>query len=236
MPSMPDDRSAGAPPAVARAPRPRFGSVTIRDRGYLPHWECESATYFVTFRLAGSLPQSLLEQFRFERSNIIATAAQMDRPLSVSERRQLDRLFSTKIERYLDAGAGECMLRRPEIADIVAACLENRNDVDYRLFAWCVMPNHVHLVTQVFPHTSLAKAVQAWKSVSSHRINRALSSRGAVWGREYFDHLVRSDEELERTIRYVARNPLKAGLRRWKWVWECGRGARRTAGEAPALL
>jgi hypothetical protein len=54
------DRSAGAPPAVAGATRPRFGEVVIRDRGCLPHWEQDNATYFVTFRLTDSLPKSAL--------------------------------------------------------------------------------------------------------------------------------------------------------------------------------
>jgi hypothetical protein len=46
--STPGDRSAGASPAVAGATRPRFGEITIRERGRLPHWEKDNATYFVT--------------------------------------------------------------------------------------------------------------------------------------------------------------------------------------------
>jgi hypothetical protein len=81
----PHDRSAGVPPAVSGASRPRFGEITIRDRGRLPHWEKEGATYFITFRLADSLPKFVLEGIEFEKRNILATAVQLERELSPDE-------------------------------------------------------------------------------------------------------------------------------------------------------
>src|SRR5690349_7365275 len=65
------DRSAGVPPAVSGAFRPRFGEIKIRDRGRIPHWEKESAIYFVTFRLADSLPKSVLERIESERESLV---------------------------------------------------------------------------------------------------------------------------------------------------------------------
>lgn len=66
----PTDRSAGVPPAVAGTTSPRFGTVQIRDRGHLPHWEREGATYFVTFRLSNSLPSSVFEKIESEKKSI----------------------------------------------------------------------------------------------------------------------------------------------------------------------
>jgi len=83
------DRSAGVPPAVSGASRPRFGDITIRDRGRLPHWEKDSATYFITFRLVDSLPHSVLDQIEFEKKNILSTAAQLGRGLSQDERKRM---------------------------------------------------------------------------------------------------------------------------------------------------
>ena len=80
------DRSAGVPPAVSGAFRPRFGEIKIRDRGRIPHWEKESATYFVTFRLADSLPKSVLEHIESERESLVKTAKQLQRELSSDER------------------------------------------------------------------------------------------------------------------------------------------------------
>ena len=135
---MADQRTAGVPPAVSGASRPRFGAVQIRDRGRLPHWESESACYFVTFRLADSLPNSALQGFLAERRAIVATAAQLGRELSNDERKKLAVLFGAKIERYLHIGRGECLLKRDDCAAIVARALQYFDDKRYRLQAWCV--------------------------------------------------------------------------------------------------
>jgi hypothetical protein len=96
--------TAGETPALPQGalhqPRfgPRFGEVTVRDRGRLPHWEAEGATYFATFRLLDSLPQSVLDSFRFERGDIVRTA----------EQKRLDELFSERVEAHLDSGCGAC--------------------------------------------------------------------------------------------------------------------------------
>jgi REP element-mobilizing transposase RayT len=227
--ATPPDRSAGVPPAVAGASRPRFGEVKIRDRGRLPHWEKESATYFITFRLADSLPKSVLDQIESEREAIVKTANQLHRALSPDERRKIQRLSSPIIEKYLDSGAGACHLRNPAIAEDVAATLRHFDDRRYRLFAWCVMPNHVHVVVQLLPGQELAEVIHSWKSFSAKQANTVLGRQGSFWQREYYDHLIRNEGELERSIRYVAENPEKANLKDWKWVWVCGRDAPTTA-------
>ncbi len=99
------DRSAGVPPAVAGATRPRFGQVTIRNRGRLPHWEMQNATYFVTFRLTDSLPTSVLDQIIQEREALRKTACQLNRNLTSNERRKIQRLSTPIIEKYLDTGS-----------------------------------------------------------------------------------------------------------------------------------
>src|SRR4051794_31708695 len=98
----PDDalnRNAAVPPAVAGAPRPRFGAVTIRDRGRLPHWEYESGTYFVTFRLADSLPKSVVDQLKAERELISQRLNDPARPLSTLEARRLKTIQTSKLEK-----------------------------------------------------------------------------------------------------------------------------------------
>jgi REP element-mobilizing transposase RayT len=225
------DRSAGVSPAVAGASRPRFGDVKIRDRGHLPHWEKEGATYFITFRLADSLPKSVLDRISSERETIVKTAIQLRRNLTADETKKIQKLSTRIVEQYLDNGAGACHLRRPEIASIAADALGHFDNKKYRLFAWCVMPNHVHVVVRLLPGNKLADVVHSWKSFTAKRANELLGRSGSFWQREYYDHLIRDEQELERAIRYVGANPAKAGLRDWKWVWGCGRDARMTAGE-----
>ncbi len=79
----------------------------IRNRGYLPHWESDGGIYFVTFRLADSLPQSVIRELR--RTQFV----------KLKEEQRLAR----KLEDFLDQGAGACILRLPSIADIVASAL-----------------------------------------------------------------------------------------------------------------
>jgi hypothetical protein len=74
----------------------------VRTRGRLPHWEANNAIYFVTFRLADSLPQNVIAAFEFEKRNIVA-AKQAGRPLSPTEEKRLDELVSEQIQTKLDA-------------------------------------------------------------------------------------------------------------------------------------
>ena len=226
-----NDCSAGVSPAVAGASRPRFGEVKVRDRGRLPHWEKDNATYFITFRLADSLPKSVLERIESERLVIVKTAIGLRRDLSADERTRIARLSTPVIERFLDSGAGACDLQNSAIAEKVANALRYFDEKRYRLFAWCVMPNHVHVVARLFPGQTLATVLHSWKSFSAKHANRILGRHGVFWQREYYDHFIRSEEEFERTIRYVTENPAKAQLRNWKWFWVGGRDARPTAAE-----
>jgi REP element-mobilizing transposase RayT len=199
--------------------QPRFGEVTIRDRSRLFPADVEGATYFVTFRLGDSLPQSALESFKLERRNILLTAQRQSRPLAPTEWERLDELFSERIESQLDNGRGACYLRKPEIAEVIAGALQFFEDQRYRQFAWTVMPNHVHTVFRPLRSWPLAKILRAWKSFTSEEANKLLDRQGDFWGPEYFDHLIRSQEDFDRSIEYVRSNPQRAGLKDWKWTW-----------------
>jgi S-adenosylmethionine decarboxylase proenzyme len=195
-----------------------FGSVDIRERGRLPHWEKEDGIYFVTFRLADSLPRHILEQLETEREQAEKILGSLERELSHSEKRRVDMLFSERVNEYLDKGYGECYMRRPEIAEIVANAVKHFDGERYHLFAWCVMPNHVHVVFQTLQRNKLEDILHSWKSYTANRIHGVLDRTGELWQREYYDRLVRDQSELENTIEYTLDNPIKAGLRDWQWV------------------
>jgi hypothetical protein len=124
--------------------------MTFRTRGFLPHLETAGAFYFVTFRLADSLPNSILEDIQFERSEIEATAKIQNRRMMNYEQQRLQQLQSEKIQAYLDAGRGNCWLGVSEIAKIVVDAIQFFDGVRYKVIAWCVMPNHVHAVLMTF--------------------------------------------------------------------------------------
>jgi REP element-mobilizing transposase RayT len=161
----------------------------------------------------------------------VTTANQLHRDLSVDERNKIQQLSTPIIEGFLDNGAGTCRLQNPVSAEELANTLRHFDRTRYQLFAWCIRPNHVHVVVRLFPGEKLTVVVHSWKSFSAKHANRVLGTHGAFWQREYYDHLIRGEEEFGRAVRYVAENPAKANLQHWKWVWVRGRDARATTAE-----
>jgi REP element-mobilizing transposase RayT len=100
----------------------------------------------------------------------------------------------------------------------------------YRLVAWCIMPNHVHVVCRLLPGQRLADVVKSWKVYTARQANRMLGRSGPLWEREYYDRLIRREGELDRAVQYVLSNPEKAGLEDWNLVWSEGQEALSTAG------
>lgn len=192
--------------------------MRIRHRGRLPHWETETGSYFITFRLSDSIPRKVADSYRFERENIIKTAEHLNRSLTEYELERLAKLYSDKIESYLDQGVGECYLRQSKIAELVKISLEYFHNQRYRLYCWCIMPNHVHIAFRPFNGYSLDTLLHSWKSYTSTKANIILNRTGSLWQREYYDHLIRNEKDLERIINYIMQNPIKAGLQDWPWV------------------
>jgi putative transposase len=175
----------------------------IHSRGRLPHCEESCGVYFVTFRLADSLPRAAILKLDQVARN--ASGPNVIRP--------------RRLEEFLDSGSGACLLRQARAAAVIASALSQFNGARYRLLAWCVMPNHVHAVVQPLGLYGLSAIVQNWKSYSAHAINRLLKRTGALWQKEYYDHLIRNGDDLGRAIAYTAQNPTKAGLQNWPWIY-----------------
>jgi 3-hydroxymyristoyl/3-hydroxydecanoyl-(acyl carrier protein) dehydratase/REP element-mobilizing transposase RayT len=232
VPPAPD---AGVPPASAFAPVP--STAAKRTRGYLPHWEREGAVYFVTFRLADALPEEARKRIDMERQLIVDTAERAKRALSTAERDRLDHLYSHTVDELLNAGHGECYFNDERCAKVVADALQYFDDDRYNLHAWCVMPNHVHVVVRVLPGHDLDAVLHSWKSFTAKECNKILGRTGEFWQRESFNRIVRDLAEFERRVRYTLDNPVVAGLRGWKWIGGGAAGGTPTAGagETPAL-
>ncbi|MBP9890388.1 MAG: FAD-dependent monooxygenase [Planctomycetes bacterium] len=228
--------SAGFQPASSGASSPR-PSITKRNRGYLPHWLREGATYFVTFRIADSLPDAVLNELAQEKQQLDDAARQPRHALSEKEIASRRKKMSERIEALLDAGHGDAWLRNPKCAEIVANALRHFDGDRYELIAWCVMPNHVHAVLAPRAEHSLEAILHSWKSFTAKRCNEVLGRKGEFWQREYYDRLVRDADELNRCVDYVVENPSRAGLVDWVWVGEAVRGqdAHVAAGKMPAL-
>jgi len=192
--------------------------LKVRQGARLPHWTREGSSYAVTFRLDDSLPKAVAESWRFERQDIIHTAKKMGRLLTTYEEKRLEKLFSEKVEKCLDEGRGKSWMRDDRIAKVVADALGFFNATRYRLVAWCVMPNHVHVALEPIGGRELPEILHSWKSYTAKQINKILGADGPLWETEYYDHLIRDEKDLLAQIQYVVANPRRAGLKDWKWV------------------
>jgi REP element-mobilizing transposase RayT len=107
---------------------------------------------------------------------------------------------------------GSCWLGQPEIANLVQNAFLHFNKQRYELVAWCVMPNHVHVVFTPFAGYGPSTILNSWKGFTGKKANEILKRHGPFWERESFDHLIRTAEDVERFAKYVEDNPVEAGL------------------------
>ncbi len=196
----------------------------------LPHIQPPGATFFITFNLTGSIPKHILQQYFVEKRKLDAIKHKQDIHEIKSERFR-------KIEETLDnAHYGPVWLKNQRIAKVVAESLHYLNGKVYRLKAFSIMANHVHVVftplktqhtendnSQIdsISYHSLSSIMHSLKSYTAQKANQILDRSGDFWQHESYDHCVRNPDELHRIITYVLNNPVKIGLvKEWKeWKW-----------------
>ena len=179
----------------------------------------EGGKYHVRLRLADSLPQKTLKILEIEKEDLIQLQ-ESSKELSSYDRKRMQFLRSEKVEKFLDAGYGACYLQQDTIANLIAEALRRFDGIKYHLHAWCIMPNHVHMIIEPLSGHPLPRTMRAFKSYTARMANRILKRRGSFWQREYFDHLIRNDERMKNTIDYIWKNSEVAGLQDWKWRWK----------------
>ena len=186
----------------------------LKYRRKLPHWVQEGATYLITFRLVDSLPaEKLRELERFREAWLLAHPE----PRVEDAWHELHRETMRRVDDWLDAGAGECWLRDVACAQIVSRALLHFQEQRCLVSSFCVMPNHVHVLVRPFAGFDPAALTHSWKSFTSKEINKYLGRGGEVWEAESYDTLVRDSEHLWKVVRYIGRNPAKAGIPEAQW-------------------
>jgi len=116
------------------------------------------------------------------------------------------------MDRLLDnSRTGPLYLRKPEIAGMVVEAIRFRDQAHYDLHDFVVMANHVHLL--ITPRVPVSKLMQSLKRYTAREANKILCLTGKpFWKHESYDRLVRDEREFQRIARYIAMNPVKAGL------------------------
>lgn len=209
--------------------------MSIYFRRHLPHYHLPDATYFITFRLAGSLPLDALARLREEYET---QCRRLECTLQGAELRaaryQAQKQHFARMDALLDQALhGPHYLTQPHCARIVMDCIHELEPEHYHLHAFCLMSNHIHLLIdqQGIPdppprrdgkhYTALSRALRLLKGKSSALCNHALGRRGAFWQHESYDHVVRNAGEFTRILAYIVNNPVKANLvQDWqKWPY-----------------
>jgi REP element-mobilizing transposase RayT len=186
-------------------------------RRRLPHQYPPGKWLFLTWHLHGSLPHAMYPP---------------------PGRMNSGRAF-VWIDRRLDAAQdGPLYLRQEPIARTVVASLQRGVELGhYRLRAWVLMANHVHVL--LLPLVSPSRLLQSLKGSTARAANRVLGRAGETfWQAESYDHWVRDEREMERIAAYIENNPVQAGLAArpeaypWSSARERGTSAETSLGAA----
>jgi putative transposase len=165
----------------------------------LPHWQQGEVIQFVTFRLADSMPQQKLRQWKDE---VAVWKTQHPKPWTEEIEQQYHRQFTWKLENWLDDGYGSCIFTDPANRNHLEQTLMHDEGTRAIHHTWVIMPNHVHLLFT--PPAPLEKLMQSWKGISAKRLGL-----GSIWQRNYRDTLIRDASHFANAVRYIQRNPTR---------------------------
>jgi len=185
-----------------------FGPARISDtnpdlwknRGYIPHFDAGEIVQFISIRLYDAVPSHLIDFWK----------EQLQWPKGVVAPETVIKL-TRLIDKYADAGYGQCFFRRPEISLLVVEKLLYHDNRDFRLLGWTVMPNHVHFMMILLGKAILSKIMHSIKSYIAHQANKILNRSGEFWQREYHDRYIRSMSHFIYARNYILNNPQKIG-------------------------
>ena len=207
---------------------PENQKYSYRPRG-LPHLFSELHPVFLTYRFKFSLPQTLrdsLNRRKTEWQQELLGTNDAEKALAMHSKDAL--FFSWYDELLAKSSEVPQILHRDDITKIISSAFHCFDKQRYHLLAYCIMPNHVHVLFipakqysgEIYPPAHIA---YSWKRWTSNQINRLLERKGSLWQQESYDHLVRDEEELLHTVNYIKLNPVKAGLveswEQWQGTW-----------------
>ena len=178
------------------------------SRGYLPHFDSPEIIQHLVIRAADSLPAATI-------------AALSDD----------SRLRFRRLDNALDLGHGAGLLRDEGPAAIVETAMLLFDGERYRLIAWSIMPNHVHVLLEQKDGFPLEGIVHSWKSFTAHAINKMCGLHGRFWAVDYFDRFIRNEDHFHRTIAYIEQNAVTAGLVATAADWRFSSACRRVERE-----
>ena len=196
-----------------------------------PHWSQTGAIVFGTFRTDDSVPTQVLDLWEREKQDWLARRGYAGlhwsnalAQLNPQDRTEFNIEFNRRREDLLDTNRGKCLLKCPELSEIVASALVHFDGERYRMGDFIVMPNHVHLLCAFADADAMREQFDSWQHYTAFQINKRLGQKGKFWQGDPFDHLVRSPEQYEYLRDYVRDNPRKAGISKGQYHYRCYQG------------
>jgi REP element-mobilizing transposase RayT len=215
-------------------------------RRNLPHYQPPGYTFFVTFRLNGSLPLYVITKLKTEYdANLKRIASIQNKKEREKEYYEFQSIYFQKFDECLDKILnGPKWLKEEKIANVVKEAMHYRDKSEYDLIAYTIMPNHVHVVftpivtriadlrissfdkeseininqgkneegrNSVSPYI-VTGILQNLKKYTAVKCNQILKHSGKFWQHESYDHVVRDTKQLNKIVKYIIYNPVKAGL------------------------
>jgi REP element-mobilizing transposase RayT len=206
----------------------------------LPHIHPQGRIFFITFRLADSIPEYVLTQYIHNKECFKKNIRKkMNGILNPHTQKKIEKKYFEKFDRVLAKNDGACWLKIPEIAHVIENKLHSFDSVRYNLICYCIMPNHVHLLidpsqfdiaaklnhdgpTRFYPLTDTLRLI---KGSTARYSNQIICRTGPFWHHESYDHYIRNEKELYSIIKYILYNPVNARLVRdwqeWKFSYIC---------------
>ncbi|NWF89088.1 MAG: transposase [Ignavibacteriaceae bacterium] len=184
----------------------------IRRRN-LPHLYFNDGIYFITARLANTIPLEKLKQLHIQSSNINS--------LNFAKFKNHFLQYDAFLDKSLE---GRSILKKTDCSAVIKQCLHYPDGKEYKLICFTIMPNHFHFVIELLKNNKgISKIMQSIKGISALRINKLLNKTGKFWQDESYDRLIRDDIEFYFVVRYILLNPVKAGLiddwRKWEHTY-----------------
>ena len=177
-------------------------SITFKDN--LPHADQKGKYQYVTFRLADSLPSSKCKELKAITEDFLELNP---KPWNHETLIRYWQSIGHLENKLLDNGYGECLLRRPEVREIVSSAIKHFDGERYDIIAYVIMPNHVHLLIQCKESYSISQIISSIKRFSANQVNKLLNRKGPFWMKRYFDRLPRNEEDFTHYIKYIKANP-----------------------------
>ena len=185
----------------------------------LPHYQPKQGTLFLTYRLFGSIPKSVIDKLNYKSQLLTNQNGKRNH----ADAKSLDSKYFHLFDSVLDKAPNEpYWLSNSSVGQIVYDSLKYQDGKQYDLWSFTIMPNHVHsLLTLKANSLNLEEILRHHKRYTARQGNKILQRSGHFWEAETYDHVVRDEIEFANILSYILTNPVKAGfVKKWDdWKW-----------------